>query len=77
MLYMYIMANKQQSFSTWLRETRKLLGLSQQELAVRAGCSTCSLSKWENGKPIRPLYAERLRETLFKAQAAQAVGNVP
>ncbi|MEJ1422089.1 MAG: helix-turn-helix transcriptional regulator, partial [Candidatus Sedimenticola sp. (ex Thyasira tokunagai)] len=40
--------------STRLRETRKAAGLTQVQLAVRAGTIQAVIQKIENGKSLRP-----------------------
>jgi transcriptional regulator with XRE-family HTH domain len=38
-----------------LRELRQRLGLSQAEVAVRAGCTRAAISHWERGRQWPPL----------------------
>jgi len=53
------------SFGNWLKRRRKALDLSQQELAVRVGCSTSAIFKFESDarRPSRQI-AELLAEHL-------------
>ncbi len=53
------------SFGEWLRQRRKTLDMTQEELARRVGCSVSALRKIEAGerRPSRQV-AERLAETL-------------
>lgn len=56
-------------FAAWLRASRTAVGLTQEALAQRAGCSVTSISKWENGHPVLKIYKEKLRSILIEAQA--------
>lgn len=50
------------SFPKALRITRRLAGLSQEQLALRAGVDESSIARWERGETIPfPATAERLR----------------
>jgi transcriptional regulator with XRE-family HTH domain len=54
------------SFGGWLKQRRNELGLTQEELAERIGCSRIALQKMENGErrpsgQIAHLLAEHLR----------------
>lgn len=39
--------------STVIREKRKELGLTQEQIAERLGVSTPAVSKWESGDSLR------------------------
>ena len=38
-----------------LKELREKAGLTRIELAVRIGCRELTISRWENGKIVRPM----------------------
>jgi len=45
-----------------IRKLREVLGLSQQELAVKVGVSVSSVHRWESGKTRpHPLAVEKLK----------------
>lgn len=53
--------------SVLIRETRKLLQLSQTEFAARLGVSFHSVNRWENGRthPL-PLALKQVEELLYQ-----------
>src|SRR5712671_6754577 len=55
----------EQSFGSWLRQQRRALDLTQEELARQVGCSAITLRKLEaeERKPSKQI-AERLAEVL-------------
>jgi predicted ATPase/DNA-binding XRE family transcriptional regulator/Tfp pilus assembly protein PilF len=57
--------NVQSSFGSWLKDRRKLLDLTQEELAMRVGCSLEMIQKIEAGKrrPSKQM-SERLAQYL-------------
>src|SRR6478672_1273955 len=61
------------SFGQWLKQHRKHLDLTQEELAERIGCSVVAISKMEAGvrRPSRQM-AELLAD-LFKVPAEERV----
>jgi predicted ATPase/transcriptional regulator with XRE-family HTH domain len=63
----------QTSFGTWLRERRKALDLTQDQLALRIGCSFETIRKIESGvrRPSRQV-AELLAEVLAIPEEQQA-----
>ena len=52
---------------TTIRERRLALGWTQAELARRVGTVTEVVSRWENGRHPRRLYAEKL-ERVFRQE---------
>src|SRR5258708_35103173 len=58
-------AQDQRSFGSWLRQQRRALDLTQEELAGQVGCSAITLRKLEaeERKPSKQI-AERLAEVL-------------
>ena len=53
------------TFSHWLKQRRKALGLTQKKLAQQAGCAEITLRKIEAGdlQPSAPLVASLARNT--------------
>ena len=55
-----------------LKELREKAGLTRIELAVKIGCRELTITRWENGKSVRPMppYLKELEkfyaETLLK-----------
>ena len=49
-----------------LLEMQQLTGLSQNKIAELIGVSWLSVSRWLNGRPARPLYAEAIERILQK-----------
>ncbi len=70
----YKMVYQPDSFGDWVRYRRKLLDLTQSELAHHAGCSTAAIRKIEadERKPSRQL-AELLRQALEISPEEQTV----
>jgi len=44
------MANSPETFPELVREVRRQLGISQEELAHKLGVSFATINRWENGK---------------------------
>ncbi|MBW2077106.1 MAG: transcriptional regulator [Deltaproteobacteria bacterium] len=44
------MANSPETFPELVREVRRQLGISQEELAHELGVSFATINRWENGK---------------------------
>src|SRR3954453_20886209 len=53
------------SFGAWLKRRRKALDLTQEELALRAGCAVATIKKWETNqrRPSKSI-GERLADCL-------------
>ncbi|HKP51872.1 MAG TPA: tetratricopeptide repeat protein [Chloroflexia bacterium] len=66
-------SNTERSFSSWLKERRKALGLSRKELAERVGCSEVTIVKleMEERRPSRQI-AELLAQCLELEEAERA-----
>lgn len=60
------MINKQENFPELVKDVRKQLGLSQEELAHELGVSFATVNRWENGKTIPSKLARRQIEYLCK-----------
>jgi predicted ATPase/transcriptional regulator with XRE-family HTH domain len=72
---------QEQSFARWLRRFRETAGLTQQELAGRAGLTTNAISDLERGKRRRP-HPHTVRSladalNLSEEERASLVGAVP
>lgn len=52
----------------------QLAGGTQELLAKRLGCSQSAVSKWARGKPMDPVWANRI-EKAFPRQPAVTVGK--
>ncbi len=46
------MANSPETFPELVREVRRQLGISQEELAHALGVSFATINRWENGKTM-------------------------
>ncbi|RLB93762.1 MAG: transcriptional regulator [Deltaproteobacteria bacterium] len=46
------MANSPETFPELVKEVRKQLGISQEELAHKLGVSFATINRWENGKTM-------------------------
>ncbi len=46
------MANSLETFPELVREVRRQLGISQEELAHELGVSFATINRWENGKTM-------------------------
>ena len=57
------MAEKQADYRALVKEVRKQLGVSQEELAREVGVSFATINRWENGQ-VRP---SRLARNHFQA----------
>ncbi|MFZ3046026.1 MAG: helix-turn-helix domain-containing protein [Desulfatirhabdiaceae bacterium] len=60
------MINKQENFPELVKDVRRQLGLSQEELAHELGVSFATVNRWENGKTIPSKLARRQIEHLCK-----------
>src|ERR1700694_3642991 len=65
--------NTEQSFGAWLRQHRRALDLTQEELARQVGCSAITLRKLEaeERRPSKQI-AERLADVLKLAPGDRA-----
>jgi predicted ATPase/transcriptional regulator with XRE-family HTH domain len=71
--FLGVKSNTERSFSSWLKERRKALGLSRKELAERVGCSEVTIVKleMEERRPSRQI-AELLAQCLDLDEAERA-----
>ena len=61
------MMNRQsENFTELVKDVRKQLGLSQEELAHALGVSFATVNRWENGKTMPSKLARRQFEQLCK-----------
>jgi transcriptional regulator with XRE-family HTH domain len=74
-------AARESAFAVLIRETRKLRGWSQEELADRSGVSRPTLQRWENGQITEPAGSQvsRVSEALEidPEDAYRALGWLP
>jgi len=49
-----------------VRELRKVMGWTQEDLARQVPVSLPTVQRWERGRPLRGLAAKRALERLFK-----------
>ena len=60
-----------------LRELRVSQGLQTAELAARAGVYPNSISRWENGSPIKPAYLDKVAKALKTTPYFLKTGEQP
>lgn len=48
---------QRKTWSAWVRETRKRLGLKQAQMAERIGCSESYISRWERSHWVPSYHA--------------------
>jgi putative transcriptional regulator len=60
------MINKLENFPELVKDVRRQLGLSQEELAHELGVSFATVNRWENGKTIPSKLARRQIENLCR-----------
>ncbi len=65
------MNEKDKLFSDIVKDTRKKLGLSQQNLADELGISFATINRWENGR-TKPFHLARVQfESFCEKMVAQ------
>ncbi|PIE74045.1 MAG: transcriptional regulator [Deltaproteobacteria bacterium] len=60
------MIRQPDNFSKMLKEVRRQLALSQEELAHALGVSFATVNRWENGKTVPSKLAQRQFEQFCK-----------
>lgn len=60
------MIREQENFSERVKDIRRQLGISQEELAQALGVSFASVNRWENGKTTPSKLARRQLDQLCK-----------
>lgn len=60
------MIREQENFSERVKDVRRQLGLSQEELAHALGVSFATVNRWENGKTKPSKLARRQLDQLCK-----------
>ena len=63
------MIRQPENFPEQLKEVRRKLGLSQEELAHALGVSFATVNRWENNKTVPSKLARRQFEQLCKEKA--------
>lgn len=64
-------ASQRENFSETVKEVRRQLALSQEELAHAIGVSFATVNRWENGKTAPSKLARRQFEAFCKQMAGQ------
>lgn len=59
------------NFPETVKQVRRRLGLSQEELAQALGVSFATVNRWENGKTVPSKLAQRQFEQFCAAQKEQ------
>jgi len=57
-----------QGVAEWIREQRKTLGISQEELAEAVGVSQSSITNWEAARGMISSHSHALLKAYFKQQ---------
>ena len=65
------MAISEQNLPEFLKEVRKQLGISQEDLARELGVSFATVNRWENGKSRPSKLAKAQFDIFFKKMTAQ------
>jgi len=65
------MANSPETFPELVREVRRQLGISQEELAHELGVSFATINRWENGKTTPFKLARTQFDAFCRKMAAQ------
>lgn len=60
------MIRQPENFPETVKEVRRQLALSQEELAHALGVSFATVNRWENGKTVPSKLAQRQFEQFFK-----------
>jgi putative transcriptional regulator len=66
-----------ESFPDLVKDVRRQLGLSQEDLARVLGVSFATVNRWENGKTIPSKLARAQFETFFAKMAKQGKLKLP
>jgi putative transcriptional regulator len=61
-----IMNRPSENFTELVKDVRRQLGLSQEELAHELGVSFATVNRWENGRTVPSKLARRQFEQLCK-----------
>ena len=67
------MAGDTKKITVLVKEIRKQLGLSQEDLARELGVSFATINRWENGKSSPSKLAKAQLMTLCKKKTAQGL----
>jgi putative transcriptional regulator len=70
------MIRQPENFPETVKEVRRQLGLSQEELAHALGVSFATVNRWENGKTVPSKLAQRQFEQFCKEQGRKGTLNV-
>jgi transcriptional regulator with XRE-family HTH domain len=62
------MIRRPENFPETVKDVRRQLGLSQEELAQALGVSFATVNRWENGKTVPSKLAQRQFEQFCKDQ---------
>ena len=65
------MARAPENFAKMVKEVRRQLGLSQEELAHELGVSFATINRWENGKTVPFKLARAQFEAFCERMKAQ------
>ena len=69
------MAMKQGKFSKEVRNLRKKLGITQQEIADALGVSFATVNRWENGKTVPSSLALNQFKIFRDLQRTKRIGD--
>ncbi len=69
------MIRQPENFPETVKEVRRQLALSQEELAHALGVSFATVNRWENGKTIPPKLAQRQFEQFCKEKFTTTPGG--
>lgn len=70
------MIRQPDNFPETVKEVRRQLGFSQEELAHALGVSFATVNRWENGKTLPSKLAQRQLEQYCKDQARKGALSV-
>ncbi len=71
------MANSSEKFPALVKEVRRQLGISQEELAHKLGVSFATINRWENGKTTPFKLARGQFDAFCRKMAKQGNLNLP
>jgi DNA-binding transcriptional regulator YiaG len=69
------MIRQPENFPETVKEVRRQLGLSQEDLAHALGVSFATVNRWENGKTVPSKLAQRQFEQFCKDQVQKGSLN--